>query len=51
MKRFIGCNDSLFQTKLPTHMILPIFDKYPMFSKKQYDYLRFKDALLSGIIH
>jgi hypothetical protein len=31
--------------------ILPIFDKYPMFSKKQYDYLRFKDALLSGIIH
>jgi len=31
--------------------ILPIFDKYPMFSNKQYDYLRFKDALLSGIIH
>jgi hypothetical protein len=31
--------------------ILPIFDKYPMFSNKQYDYLRFKDALLSGIIY
>jgi len=31
--------------------ILPIFDKYPMFSNKQYDYLRFRDALLSGIIY
>jgi len=31
-------------------IILPIFDKYPMFSNKQYDYLRFRDALLSGII-
>jgi len=33
------------------NFILPIFDKYPMFSNKQYDYLRFKDALLSGIIY
>jgi hypothetical protein len=31
--------------------IFPIFDKYPMFSNKQYDYLRFKSALLSGIIY
>lgn len=31
--------------------ILPIFDKYPMFSNKQYDYLRFKNILLSGIIY
>lgn len=31
--------------------IFPIFDKYPMFSNKQYDYLRFKDALLSNIIY
>lgn len=31
--------------------ILPIFDKYPMLSNKQYDYLRFKDALLSKIIY
>jgi ubiquinol-cytochrome c reductase cytochrome b subunit len=31
--------------------ILPIFDKYPMFSNKQYDYLRFKNALLSDIIY
>jgi ubiquinol-cytochrome c reductase cytochrome b subunit len=32
------------------NIILPIFDKYPMFSNKQYDYLRFRDALLSNII-
>lgn len=31
--------------------ILPIFDKYPMFSNKQYDYLRFKSALLSDLIY
>jgi hypothetical protein len=31
--------------------IIPIFDKYPMFSNKQLDYLRFKDALLSGITY
>jgi len=30
--------------------ILPIFDKYPMFSNKQYDYLRFRDCLTSNII-
>lgn len=29
--------------------ILPIFDKYPMFSNKQYDYLRFRDCLTSNI--
>lgn len=33
------------------NIILPIFDKYPMFSNKQYDYLRFKNALLSNIIY
>lgn len=31
--------------------IIPIFDKYPMFSNKQYDYLRFRNALLSNIIY
>lgn len=31
--------------------ILPIFDKYPMFSNKQYDYLRFKNALISNLIY
>jgi len=33
------------------NFIFPIFDKYSMFSNKQYDYLRFKNALLSGIIY
>lgn len=33
------------------NFILPIFDKYPMFSNKQYDYLRFKNALISNIIY
>lgn len=31
--------------------IIPIFDKYPMFSNKGYDYLRFRNALFSGIIY
>ena len=31
--------------------IFPIFDKYPMFSIKQYDYLRFRNTLLLGIIY
>jgi hypothetical protein len=31
--------------------ILPIFDKYAMFYNKQYDFLRFKEALLSGIVY
>jgi hypothetical protein len=31
------------------NVILPIFDKYPFFSNKQYDYLRFREALLNGI--
>ena len=31
--------------------IIPIFDKYPMLSNKQLDYLRFKTALLSGIVY
>jgi LAGLIDADG endonuclease len=33
------------------NFILPIFDKYPMLSNKQYDYFRFKSALLSNIIY
>ena len=33
------------------NFILPIFEKYPMFSNKQYDYLRFRNSLLSGIIY
>lgn len=30
-------------------IILPIFDKYPMLTNKQYDYLRFREALLKDI--
>ncbi|KXL41597.1 MAG: hypothetical protein FE78DRAFT_83471 [Acidomyces sp. 'richmondensis'] len=30
--------------------IFPIFDKYPMFSNKQYDYMRLKQILLSDIV-
>ena len=33
------------------NIIIPIFDKYPMFSNKQYDYLRFRDGLITGIIY
>jgi len=32
------------------NIILPIFNKYPMLTNKQYDFLRFKDNLLSNII-
>lgn len=31
------------------NVILPIFDKYPLISNKQYDYIRFKNALLMNI--
>jgi hypothetical protein len=31
--------------------MLYIFDKYPLLSNKQYDYLRFKKLLLSGVIY
>ena len=30
--------------------ILPIFDKYPLFSNKQFDYIRLKEVLLSSIV-
>lgn len=42
----------LFRVRNKSHLkniILPIFDKYPFISNKQYDYLRFKNALLSDI--
>jgi len=32
-------------------VIIPIFDKYPFFSNKLYDYIRFKNLLLSNIIY
>jgi ubiquinol-cytochrome c reductase cytochrome b subunit len=30
---------------------LPIFDLYPLFSNKQYDYLRLKNVLLSNVVY
>ena len=33
------------------NIIFPIFDKYPMFSNKQYNYLRFKECLLSNVLY
>ena len=33
-----------------TKIILPIFDKYPMFTNKQHDYLRLKNIILSDVI-
>ena len=32
------------------NVILPIFDKYPLLSNKQYDYLRFRDAFKRNYI-
>ena len=32
------------------NFLLPIFDKYPLFSNKQHDYLRLKVILLSNIV-
>jgi ubiquinol-cytochrome c reductase cytochrome b subunit len=32
-------------------IIIPIFDKYPMLTLKQYDYLNFKKHLLNNIIY
>ena len=32
------------------NIMLPIFDRYPLLSNKQYDYLRLKTVLLSGLV-
>jgi len=32
------------------NFVLPIFDNYPLFSNKQYDYLRFRYAILSNLV-
>lgn len=42
----------LYRIRNKSHLksiVLPIFDKYPMFSNKQYDYLMFKELLLKDI--
>jgi LAGLIDADG endonuclease len=33
------------------NIIIPIFDKYPFFTIKQYDYIRFKNLLLKNVIY
>jgi ubiquinol-cytochrome c reductase cytochrome b subunit len=47
-------NTVLLRVRNKSHLIsviLPIFDKYPFFSNKQFDYLRFREALLNGKIY
>ena len=47
-------NTALFRVRNKSHLkniIIPIFDKYPLISNKQYDYLRFKNCLLENIKH
>lgn len=42
----------LYRIRNKSHLksiVLPIFDKYPLFSNKQYDYLMFKDLLLNEV--
>lgn len=44
----------IFRIRDKSHLksiILPIFDKYPMLSNKQYDFLNFKDCLLKDKIY
>src|ERR1700738_2676511 len=45
-------NNVIFRVRNKSHLkniILPIFDKYPMFTNKQHDYIKFRSALLSNI--
>lgn len=47
-------NNIIFRIRNKSHLkeiIIPIFDKYPFLTSKQYDYIRFKNALLSNIIY
>ena len=44
----------IFRIRNKSHLkdiIIPIFDKYPFLTNKQYDYIRFKTVLLSNIIY
>jgi ubiquinol-cytochrome c reductase cytochrome b subunit len=48
-----GCETVYLRIRNKSHLknfILPIFDRYSMFSNKQYDYLNLKKNLLSGVI-
>lgn len=42
-----------FRIRKKSHLIdfvLPIFDKYPLFSNKQYDYLRLRNVIRSNLV-
>jgi Cytochrome b/b6/petB/LAGLIDADG endonuclease len=44
----------IFRIRNKSHLkeiIIPIFDKYPFLTNKQYDFLRFRTTLLSNIIY
>nr|YP_009722344.1 hypothetical protein [Morchella importuna]QGN66746.1 hypothetical protein [Morchella importuna] len=48
-----GISMVYFRVRKKDHLInfvLPIFDKYPLFSNKQYDYLRFRNVILSNVV-
>jgi len=47
-------NNVVFRIRNKSHLkeiIIPIFDKYPFLTNKQYDYIRFRTALLSNLIY
>jgi len=47
-------NNVIFRIRNKSHLkeiIIPIFDKYPLLTNKQYDYIRFRTALLSNTIY
>jgi LAGLIDADG endonuclease len=47
-------NTVIYRIRNKSHLkeiIIPIFDKYPFFTNKQYDYIRFKTLLLSNVIY
>jgi hypothetical protein len=44
----------IYRVRNKSHLkeiIIPIFDKYPFLTNKQYDYIRFRSALLSNMIY
>lgn len=48
-----GINMVYFRVRKKDHLInnvLPIFDKYALFSNKQYDYLRLRNVILSNVV-
>lgn len=47
-------NNVIFRIRNKSHLksiIIPVFDKFPMFTNKQYDYIRFRSLLLSNTIY